>query len=48
MLNRLFADHVVIFNEKSAYYKKAKKKWNHKLTGSVPIPVQELTEDWLK
>jgi len=44
----LFADHVVIFNEKSASYKKAKKKCIHKLTGLVPIPVQELTEGWLK
>ena len=44
----LFADHVVIFNEKSASYKKAKKKWKHKLSGLVPIPVQELTEGWLK
>ena len=44
----LFVNYVLIYNEKSASYKRTKKKWKHKLKGSFPISVQDLSEDWLK
>lgn len=44
----LFVNHVLIYNEKSASYKRTKKKWKHKLKGLFPISVQDLSENWLK
>jgi len=44
----LFVNYVLIYNEKSASFKRTKKKWKHKLKGLFPISVQDLSENWLK
>lgn len=44
----LFVNYVLIYNEKSASYKRTKKKWKHKLKGLFSISVQDLSENWLK
>ena len=44
----LFVNYVLIYNEKSASFKRTKKKWKHKLKGLFPLSVQDLSENWLK
>ncbi len=39
---------VLLYNEKSASWKKAKKKYIHLFSDSIHFPVQKVSEDWLK
>ena len=39
---------VLLYNERSASWKKAKKKYKHWFSYSIHFPVQKVSEDWLK
>lgn len=39
---------VLLYNERSASWKKAKKKYKHWFSDSIHFPVQKVSEDWLK
>jgi diacylglycerol kinase (ATP) len=39
---------VLLYNEKSASWKKAKKKYKHWFSDSIHFPVQKVSEDWFK